>query len=327
MRSGRYVLRPASRHSELVHRLLRHVRSSGFAGVPEPVGIDPDGRERLVFIEGDVAVPSFPAWGQTDSALASVAELLARFHAAARGFEPGAHGEWSPELADPTGGPTICHNDVCLENVVFRNGRAFALLDFDFAAPGRALYDIAAMARMCVPLDLPEDAAVWGWGPVDPVNRLRLVADAYGLPPERSELAGVIEEGMNDRGFVRASPRRARGAGIRRDVGANGWPGPLRPSTSVVCPPPPTVHRRSWVTSPRPCRRSGSYEPNELQSILGGMAWLRLRSSECGVPGRQAGWWVRRRRPPAGSATAAPCRCPPCRRRAWPRCRPSRENG
>jgi thiamine kinase-like enzyme len=47
----------------------------------------------------------------------------------------------------------ICHNDVCLENVVFRGGLAVALLDFDFAAPGRPTFDSAAFARMCVPVD------------------------------------------------------------------------------------------------------------------------------------------------------------------------------
>ena len=49
-------------------------------------------------------------------------------------------------MADPEGGPVVCHNDVCLENVVFRNGEAVALLDFDFAAPGRPVYDLACFA-------------------------------------------------------------------------------------------------------------------------------------------------------------------------------------
>ena len=87
VREGDFVLRPANPHTEAVHALFRYVRAAGFDGVPEPVGIDPDGRERLVFIPGDVAVPPFPAWSQTDQALASVAELLARFHDAAGGFE------------------------------------------------------------------------------------------------------------------------------------------------------------------------------------------------------------------------------------------------
>jgi hypothetical protein len=43
-----------------------------------PLGIDDDGRERLEFIDGDVPVPPYPAWAQTDAALESVAVLLRR---------------------------------------------------------------------------------------------------------------------------------------------------------------------------------------------------------------------------------------------------------
>lgn len=42
-------------------------------------------------------------------------------------------------MSDPSadGDALIGHNDVCLENIVFRQGVAVALLDFDFAAPTR----------------------------------------------------------------------------------------------------------------------------------------------------------------------------------------------
>jgi Phosphotransferase enzyme family len=196
VREGSYVLRPSNAQSDLIHALFRHVRAAGFDGVPDPVGIDPDGRERLVFIPGDVAYPPFPTWSQTDRALGSVAELLVRFHGAAQGFAAPPGAEWNEELADPAGGTAICHNDLCIENVVFRDGEAFALLDFDFAAPGRALYDLATMARMCIPLDTTEDAARSGRVPLDPFRRLRIVADRYGLPPGREELVGVIEQSM-----------------------------------------------------------------------------------------------------------------------------------
>ena len=209
VRVGSYVLRPSNPHTELIHRLFRHVRGNGFDGVPEPVGIDPDGRERLVFIGGEVAYPPFPAWSQTDEALASIAHLLGRFHAAVDGFETSGADVWSDELADPVGGPMICHNDVCLENVVFRDGVAVALLDFDFAAPGRALYDLGQLAKLCVPLDTPQDAAVWGRESFDPFMRLRIVADSYGLPPGRGELVRVIEESMIAGGaFVRRRVER-----------------------------------------------------------------------------------------------------------------------
>ena len=97
-----------------------------------PVGIDDDGRERLLFIEGDVPLPPYPAWAQLDSALASIAILMRRFHDASRSFDS-TGSTWSDEMVDPAGGPFVCHNDVCLENVVFSQGIAVGLLDFDAA--------------------------------------------------------------------------------------------------------------------------------------------------------------------------------------------------
>src|SRR6476469_9497700 len=85
-RVGDHVLRPANAHTAEIHRFLRALRDAGFEGASEPVGVDPDGRERLVFIEGDVPVPPYPAWAQTDTALASIAALLRRLHDAARSF-------------------------------------------------------------------------------------------------------------------------------------------------------------------------------------------------------------------------------------------------
>jgi len=172
--------------------------------VQEPQGIDPDGRERLSFVPGDVAVPPYPEWVQRDDALASVATLLRRFHDAAASFDPCPH-EWSDEMADPLGGAIVCHNDVCLENVVFRDGAAVALLDFDFAAPGRPRFDLAAMARMCVPIDSDENAQRFGWSPADRPARLRVVADAYGLDrPGRDELVAILSAGIARSGeFVR----------------------------------------------------------------------------------------------------------------------------
>ncbi len=137
---------------------------AGFGGVPRPVGIDADGRERLEFIEGDAPTAPYPSWALTDEALTSVAELMARFHRASAAFDPARPGlTWNDEIADPRGGPIVCHNDICLENVVFRDGLAVGLLDFDYCAPGRPVYDLAQFARMCVPIDDDESAALLGW--------------------------------------------------------------------------------------------------------------------------------------------------------------------
>jgi hypothetical protein len=204
VRVGAHVLRPSNHHSTSILSFLTGLHASGFRGAPVPVGVDADGRERLRFIPGDVAIPPYPGWVQTDEALASVAELIRGLH------EASVHVTtddltWSAAMADPEGGPVICHNDVCLENVVFRDGRAVALLDFDFAAPGRPTFDLAAFARMCVPVDDEVSSAALGWQPADRPGRLRLVCDAYGLDADgRAEVLGSLDRSIARGGeFVR----------------------------------------------------------------------------------------------------------------------------
>ncbi|MDX6302899.1 MAG: hypothetical protein QOF53_4113 [Nocardioidaceae bacterium] len=203
-RRGEYVLRPSNPHSGSIHRFLSSLRAVGFEGASLPVGVDGDGRERLRFIDGDVPLPPYPPWVQTDTALTSIATLMREFHDAARSFDP-VGCTWSNEMADPGGGPIVCHNDVCLENVVFRDGVAVGLLDFDFAAPGRPVYDLVQFARMCVPVDDDINAGRQGWTPADRPARVRLVADAYGLDlAERHELHRILSDSIARGGeFVR----------------------------------------------------------------------------------------------------------------------------
>jgi hypothetical protein len=210
VRVGPHVLRPSSPHSGSIHAFLRAVRDAGFEGVPAPVGIDEDGRERLVFIDGEVPVVPYPDWSQSDAALASIARLLRGLHDAARGFDPRGL-TWDESLADPAGGPVVCHNDVELSNVVFRDGIAVALIDFEFAAPGRPVYDLAQLARFWVPIDDDVDRARLGWRPADRPARLRLVADAYGLDRDgRAELLTAMNDAI---ARIEAAVRRSVAAG------------------------------------------------------------------------------------------------------------------
>ena len=210
VRVGDHVLRPASPHSESIHAFLRAVRQAGFEGASFPIGVDDDGRERLVFVDGDVPLSPYPDWSQSDAALASIARLLRGLHDAARGFDPRGL-TWDGALADPEGGTLVCHNDVCPENVVFRDGVAVALLDFEFAAPGRPVYDLAQLARLCVPIDDESDRVRLGWRLADGPGRLRVVADAYGLDRDgRAELLAAMDDAI-DR--VEAAVRRRVDAG------------------------------------------------------------------------------------------------------------------
>jgi hypothetical protein len=204
VRVGDHVLRPSTAYTQSIHAFLRGLRESGFNGAPMPIGVDDDGRERLVFIEGAVPVPPYPEWAQQDEALASAAAVLAELHHRSRGFNAGEF-TWSPELADPAGGTTMCHNDVCLENIVFQDGIAVGLLDFEFCAPGRPVFDVAQFARMCVPVDDEASAARLGWHHADRPARLRLVADVYGFDQlERTELLTLLDTSAEQGGaFVR----------------------------------------------------------------------------------------------------------------------------
>lgn len=194
-RRGETVDRPAQAHAAAIHRFLRALPEQGFTGAPTPVGLA-DGREQLSYMPGDVALQPYPAWSMTESALTSVGALLRRFHRAsvAIPLEPGV--PWATDLADPRGGTMLCHSEACVENVVFRDGEAYALIDFDMAAPGRPLWDVAMAARYWVPMLDPETATQFpSYNGLDPVRRLRILADGYGMSADdRSALLGVIHE-------------------------------------------------------------------------------------------------------------------------------------
>jgi hypothetical protein len=181
VRVGDTVRRPRGRHSDAVAELLHYLDQVGFEGVPRSLGTDDRDREVLSWIPGDIPLPPFPGWAMSDEALISVARLLRGYHDAVDGFvasQPALM--WSTELADPTGGWVLCHNDICPENVVFRDGRAVALLDFDYAAPGRRVWDVVATAAMWAPLVAADWRKTHPPG-LDGVSRTALFADSYGL--------------------------------------------------------------------------------------------------------------------------------------------------
>ena len=194
-RRGEIVDRPAQSHAPAIHRFLERLPEHGFTGAPKPVGLV-DGREQLTYVPGDVALQPYPAWSMTETALASVGALLRRFHhsSSAIPLEPGI--PWATDLADPRGGTMLCHSDACVENVVFRDGEAYGLIDFDMAAPGRPLWDVAMAARYWAPMLDPETAAQFSsYVGLDPVRRLRILADGYGMSADdRAEVLSAIDE-------------------------------------------------------------------------------------------------------------------------------------
>jgi hypothetical protein len=176
VRVGDTVRRPWRPTSPATGALLRHLEAAGFAGAPRFLGRDEDGREVLSYVDGEAAIEPRPPWALSDAALVSVARLLREFHAAVASFDPGAH-RWPQPVPLRFRDGMISHNDPNLDNVVFRSGRAVALIDFDLASPGSAIWDVACAARLWAPLRDPADVPH-----TRSLDRLRLFMDAYELP-------------------------------------------------------------------------------------------------------------------------------------------------
>jgi hypothetical protein len=198
VRVGDTVRRYPGAFRAAVRALLQHLEAVGFGGAPRHLGIDEQGREVLSYIEGAAPVPPYPAWAMTDMALADLGGLVRRFHEATATFPSPADADWATDWADPTGSAApdrvICHNDLFPENVVFRDGRVVALIDFAMAAPGRPLWDLAIAAETWCPLG---DPARRDQHPadLDGIARLGVLARGYGLDPDRAEqLVDVIAE-------------------------------------------------------------------------------------------------------------------------------------
>jgi hypothetical protein len=178
VRKGDTVRRPQRETSPATHALLAYLDEVGFDGAPRFLGVDPEGREVLSYIDGEAVTPPFPAWALTDSALRSVAELLRRYHDAVAEFHARPH-RWPPSPPAPFDGSLVCHNDPNLDNVVFRDGRAVALIDFDLASPGALMWDVACAVRLWSPLR--SDTFITDSRRGQTMSRLRTFVQAYGL--------------------------------------------------------------------------------------------------------------------------------------------------
>jgi len=195
LREGNVVLRPAPANVGTLHALLNHLASHGFPS-PRPLGCRKDGLEMLEFIPGEASIFPHPdEWIRSDETLMAIGRLLRLLHDATHGFVPPEDASWSSELADPKGGEVICHNDVCIENVVISEDNALALLDFDFAAPGRPAWDLAMTARYWAPLLDPTSARRTNRQNLDPVARVCLLVNGYEADAHtRSQFTSALME-------------------------------------------------------------------------------------------------------------------------------------
>ena len=193
VRVGDTVRRPGGPAAVQVRRFLTYLADIGFAGAPRFHGLDEQGREILDYLDGDVGIPPFPEWVADEGLLLSVAALQRELHRAAAGFRLPEGMRWPARRLPPGAqGQLVCHADLCVENVVVRDGRAVAFIDFDLATPADPLFDIAVAARHWIPLRDPADIAD-ARANTDLIDRFRLFADAHHLTAaQRDQIIGML---------------------------------------------------------------------------------------------------------------------------------------
>jgi len=149
----------------------------------------------LSYVPGTAVTPPYPDWALTDEALISVADLLRAYHDAVSTFDPTPY-VWPPSPPRPFTGELISHNDPNLDNIVFHDGRAMALIDFDLASPGSRLWDIGCAARLWAPLR--PNAHIHDTRRGRALERLRLFVDSYGVnDADRPSVVEAVQQNYN----------------------------------------------------------------------------------------------------------------------------------
>jgi hypothetical protein len=231
VRVGDTVRRPVQQHSAATHDLLRHLERVRFDGAPRFLGVDEQGREVLSYVEGVAPIDPYPSWAHEDDALRSVARLLRGYHDAVESFDPGDRA-WPAALPSGFGRALVSHNDPNLDNIVFRDGEAVGLIDFDLAAPGSRIWDVCVAARLWCPLRADADVHDERRGRA--FERLRLFVDEYGFGA--GERALMLEALIPSHDWIYGHIESAAKAG--QGGFANYWTGDV---------PARTARTRDWL--------------------------------------------------------------------------------
>lgn len=230
VRVGDTVRRPVGFWSASVHELLLYLEHAGFPGAPRFLGIDSDGRECLSLVGGE------PVSYGDESLLQSAAQLLRSYHDLVAGWSPPA-AAWQVAPVDLGAPEVICHNDLAPWNILSRDGRAIAFVDWDTAAPGPRMWDLAYLAYRLIPLAAPENLRLMGVPAGSVPDRLAALCRGYGCTPEqRRELIALVP---SDPGCLRhdasmgggGSPRLASPVGAAGALATRRW----LPARPVVC--------------------------------------------------------------------------------------------
>lgn len=178
-----------------VHAVLRHLESVGVAGAPRVIGFDTEGREVLTYIDG---LDGRQARCYSDTALSQVAQMIRDLHNGLASFSPPAGSHWRPDPRAPKG-DLICHNDLSPANTIYRDGTPQAFIDWDFATPSTAVWDLSYAVRTFVPLYSVDDCRHLGYEPGHRTDRLRLFCHAYEMDSsDRRDLLPTVRSRLEN---------------------------------------------------------------------------------------------------------------------------------
>ncbi|MFN8224504.1 MAG: phosphotransferase [Gaiellales bacterium] len=200
VRVGDTVRRPAGPQTPAVHALLDHFAKDGLEGVPRVLGFDERGREILTHVPGEAALAPVPA---SDDLVFELGAFLREMHDCQREFSPDPAAPWQRLVGAPATGEVVCHNDLFWPNVIVEGNRLRGVIDWDLAAPGPRLHDLASAANLWLPLRPDEHAEAWGL-PTDRRDvRARALCDGYGLP--RAERPAILDAVLERATIARAT--------------------------------------------------------------------------------------------------------------------------
>jgi hypothetical protein len=165
-------------YSAAIHALLTHLEAVGFSGAPRSFGWDDQGRHLVEWIDGVRADhPLAP-----DEALdpERIGAFMRQMHDALASFVPPPGVQWFEGLPGP-GNELIIHQDISPSNIVVADDGRLVAIDWDAAAPGTRLWDLAHAAHAFAPLTRG------GLEPELCADRLARIVEGYGLTDEQRE--------------------------------------------------------------------------------------------------------------------------------------------
>ena len=199
---GDVVHREPSDNSAYVHRVLSFLSKCGYDFAPKYLGLDESGREKVEYIDGYVPHgQEIPQETWSLETMQAIFKEIRDLHDVTAGTELAGSSE------------CVCHGDLSYANTVYRDGKAVAFIDWDWAHAGSRVDDVAYALLQYLSLGEFESEG----GPKERAELARKLVDAYGLPKKQKLLLldAMLEALLSTRQKQLESARQGKSSGLR----------------------------------------------------------------------------------------------------------------